>query len=196
MSKILLVVEGKHEWTGAAQAWVSRLLGGNHEFVADRLANSPARVHGKGRGYEKKAIRWLIEAQKRDYDALVLLVDRDGNENREREITTAQRYGLADGQNGLPRAMGVAVEMFDAWMLADEQALTRVLGVTIQTQPEPENLRNPKKRFTDLVPDSFGQTPVADLYKRIAEEADIERVKARCPGGFQVFADRLQQMRL
>lgn len=35
------------------QQLVNRVLGGNHEFKASRLADSPVRVHGKGRGYEK-----------------------------------------------------------------------------------------------------------------------------------------------
>ncbi len=196
MSKILLVAEGKHEHGGALQQLVSRVLGGNHEFKADRLADSPVRVHGKGRGYEKKAIGWLKEAQKRGYDALVLLVDCDENSDRESEIKNAQNWPLAIGDKHFPRAMGVAVEMFDAWIFADEQALSQVVGRTIQTQQDPEKIADPKKHLRLLLQSEASRPPDAELYSDVAEEIDLERLRLRCPRGFGTFAQRIEEMRL
>lgn len=196
MSKILLVAEGEHEHGGALQQLVSRVLGGNHEFKASRLADSPVRVHGKGRGYEKKAIRWLMEAQKRGYDALILLVDRDGNRDRESEIKSAQQYPKAIGDKPFPRAMGVAVEMFDAWIFADEQALSRVVNTTIQTQQAPEGITDPKEHLRLLLQSKVGRTPNAKLYSDVAGELDLERLRSQCPAGFGTFAKRIEEMRL
>ncbi len=196
MSKILLVAEGKHEHGGALQQLVSRVLGGNHEFEADRLANSPVRVHGKGRGYEKKAIRWLMVAQKRGYDALIPLVDRDENMDRESELKIAQQYPTAIGDKHLPRAMGVAVEMYDAWIFADEQALSRVVGAIIQTQQAPEAIAKPKEHLRMLLQREAGQTPNAKLYSDVAGEIDLKRLRSRCPAGFGTFAQRIGAMQL
>ena len=196
MSTSLLVAEGKHEAAGALQKLVSRVLGGNHKFVFQRLANSPGRVHGKGRGYEKKAIRWLIEAQKSGGNALVLLVDRDGNTTRESEIDAAQQYSNAMGDSFFPRAMGVAVEMFDAWVFADEKALSQVLGKTIQTQKHPERIANPKEHLRLLLQSEASVTANADLYYAVAEKTDLEQLTSRCPRGFGTFAQRIKEMRL
>ena len=175
---------------------VSRVLGGNHEFEADRLANSPVRVHGKGRGYEKKAIRWLMVAQKRGYDALIPLVDRDENMDRESELKIAQQYPTAIGDKHLPRAMGVAVEMYDAWIFADEQALSRVVGAIIQTQQAPEAIAKPKEHLRMLLQREASRPPYAKLYSDVAGEIDLERLRLRCPAGFGTFAQRIEEMRL
>ncbi len=196
MNKILLVAEGKHEHGGALQQLVSRVLGGNHEFKADRLANSPIRVHGKGRGYKKKAISWLKEAQNRGYDALVLLVDRDGNMDRELEIESAQQYSVTNGDKPFPRAIGVAVEMFDAWIFADEQALSRVVGTTIPTQQDPEEITDPKEHLRLLLQSKAGRTPDAELYGDVARQTELAKLRSRCPRGFGTFAQRIEEMPL
>jgi hypothetical protein len=74
--------------------------------------------HGKGQGYFKKALRWILEAERRGYDALVLVIDQDNTPERVQEINKAQN----DQRVTLRRALGVAIRTFDAWMLADEQA--------------------------------------------------------------------------
>lgn len=47
-----------------------------------------------------------------------------------------------------PRALGMAIRSFDAWMLADDGVLTLVLGKPIDTQPSPEKNRDPKEACT------------------------------------------------
>jgi hypothetical protein len=89
----------------------------------------------------------------RGANALILLIDEDGRSERIREISDAQDYH----QSQLARAMGVAIRMFDAWMLADEEALTEVLGYTVNTQPDPETIGHPKQVCADLLAESGNQ---------------------------------------
>lgn len=138
--RVLVVVEGKHESDGAVRALIKQLRHDLIDLEFDKLANATTRVHGTGRGYFKKAIGWMREARKRGFGAVILLVDRDQVGERLNEITDAQNHtSICD----IPRALGVAVEAFDAWMLADQQALSGVLGVNIQTQPDPESIAHP-----------------------------------------------------
>jgi hypothetical protein len=190
--RVLVVVEGKHEHEGAVGTLIQRLRPDLADLEFERLANSDIHVHpGKGRGYEKKAIRWMREAHKRGYEAVVLLVDRDKVAERTTEVTSAQNHTAACT---IRRALGVAIESFDAWMLADEKAVSKVLAKTVQTQRDPEAIANPKERFTEALAGLGLEWGGAALYARIAATLDISRLEARCPQGFAVFADRLRNI--
>ena len=176
--RVLVVVEGMHESGGAVRALIKQLRHDLIDLEFDKLANATTHVHGKGRGYFKKAIGWMREARKRGFGAVILLVDRDQVGERLNEITDAQNHtSICDS----PRALGVAVEAFDAWMLADQQALSGVLGVNIQTQPDPESIAHPKQHFKDLLAELGAASVDAGLYARIAEKLDISILATRCP---------------
>ncbi|MDQ3440346.1 MAG: hypothetical protein M3478_08365 [Planctomycetota bacterium] len=68
----------------------------------------------------------------------------------------------------IPRAMGVAVLTFDAWMLADEQALTMVLSRPIQRQPDPERIGDAKGSCIALRDESGSELGLAELYAELA----------------------------
>lgn len=133
--KVLLVSEGKHELSGSLESLVRRISSRELDVHHDRVSRNDIHTHrGKGQGFFKRAIRWLLEARKRGYEAIVLVIDEDGYAERTSEIKEAQYYsGVV-----FPRAFGIAIRTFDAWMLADERALTTVLGCQIQRQPAPE----------------------------------------------------------
>ncbi len=190
--RVLVVVEGKHEHEGAVGTLIQRLRTDLVDLKFDRLANSDIHIHhGKGRGYFKKAIRWMLDAQEDGFDAIILLVDRDRVAERVVEIAEAQNH-IAVCR--IPRALGVVVEAFDAWMLADEKAVSAALGAAIDTQPEPEGIAHPKEHFNALLAGLGLEWGGAALYTRIAATLDISKLAARCPQGFAVFANRLRTM--
>jgi hypothetical protein len=188
--KILLATEGKHE-PGAVQAFVKRLVPGNIVFELDRVSRPDIHAHhGKGQGHFKRAVRWLLEAKKQGVDALIFLVDEDGRKETTSDINQAQSHDLIS----LPRAFGVAIRTFDAWMLADEKALSSVLGRPISRQPDPETIGNPKQICIDLHNDSNNSGPLRDIYTSIAEAAEIHILETRCPKGFAPFASRIREL--
>ena len=79
--KVLLVAEGKHERgkedrDGALETIVRRLHQGICQCDLDRVSRKDIHAHhGKGQGYFKKALRWMLHAQELGYDALVLVID-------------------------------------------------------------------------------------------------------------------------
>ena len=148
--------------------------------------------HGKGQGYLKRCIRWMLHAEKQGYDAIVLLVDRDGEKNKNRisEVDAAQVNPLAS----IRRAFGVAVESFDAWMLADQVALSKVFKSTVQRQPDPESMVNPKQAFRQLFQTTQFEGSVSEHYAEICAVADLAIWQERCPRGFAPFAERVRSL--
>jgi hypothetical protein len=149
-----------------------------------------ATLHGKGRGYFKRALRWALEARKRGFDALILVIDEDHRPERITEVAEAQDDLTVEA----PRALGVAIHTFDAWMLADQQALSLVLGTQVATQPNPEAIGDAKTRCHELMNGSNCQHSQSELYAQIARSLSITRLQERCPNGFGVFAERVRAL--
>jgi hypothetical protein len=146
--------------------------------------------HGKGQGYFKKALRWILEADKRGYDAIVLVIDQDNAPERVQEITSAQN----DQRVALRRALGVAIRTFDAWMLADAQTLTHVLGYAVSSQRSPEDVSDAKSVCTQLLGKSPTAMSQSGFYALVAREADMSMLTRQCPKGFAPFAQRVRSL--
>lgn len=189
--KVLVVSEGKHEQAGALENLLRQFGADRAELAHDRLASNRIHVHhGKGGKLFKRAVRWIKEADKRGADALVLLVDEDGESERRTQISEAQCSSLSL----LPRAMGVAIRSFDAWMLADERALSEVLGCTVSRQPDPEPIRDPKAVCASLLEGGQNRMAQREMYARVADRIDIQVLLSRCPCGFRPFAERVKRL--
>jgi len=190
--KLLVVSEGKHELdadseTGALVELLRRMI--PTEFscerrkVSDRVVQQVA-LQGKSANYEKRLLQWLRYAEREGFDGLALVVDEDGETGRRKGIKNAQSQMAL---TSLPRAFGLAVRSFDAWMLADEKALSDVLGKKIDRSKNPEKISDPKrecKTLLDTCDNLFSQT---DFYAQIAKSADLDCIAKRCPQGFVPF---------
>ena len=195
--RVLVVSEGEHEQGGALENLLRRLGGKEAKFVFDCVRRDDIHAHhGKGPGYIKRALRWLKEAKRREMDALILLVDQDHPEYRRSEqVREAQEYcNPKVPAFNLPRAMGVAIKMFDAWMLADEKALTEVLGCTVARQRDPETIGKPKKVCERLLESGTNAMAQRKMYAEVALRLDIDILTSRCPKGFRPFAEYVRQV--
>jgi len=189
--RVLVVSEGKHELSGALENLLKRLGGVSASLEFDHVSNNAIHaVHGKGQGYFKRAVRWLKEAEDRGANALILLIDEDGRSERVIEIRNAQDYQ----QSQIARAMGVAIRMFDAWILADEKALTEVLGYNVNRQSDPETIANPKQVCADLLADSNKGISQSEMYARVSCNIDIDMLCDRCQSGFKPFATYVRRI--
>jgi hypothetical protein len=190
--KVLIISEGKHELGGALETIVRRLTGITSPIDVIKVSDPALRVHhAKGPGYFKKAIRCLLYASDHGYDALVLLIDQDDQIDRRRQLSDAQEHLQL---STIPRAMGVAVITFDAWMLADERALATVLSHPVQRQPDPERTRDAKGACSALRDEAGSDLSLADLYAALAAVMDLDLLEERCPQGFEPFAHRARRM--
>jgi hypothetical protein len=191
--KVLLVSEGASELGGALQTIVERLMSVDCEFVTEKAKNIP-RMHGKGGQLFKKAVQCLYEAGKRECDALVFVVDEDGEDDRIEQLERAQQH-FNDAPSDVRGAVGIAIRAFDAWMLADEKALGIALGQYVPKQRRPETNNRPKQDCGALLDRSsipYGNRP--EFYREVARTADFDVWRNRCPRGFGRFAERVDLM--
>jgi hypothetical protein len=195
--RVLVVSEGEHEQGGALENLLRRLGGKEAQLVFDCVRRDDIHAHhGKGPGYINRALRWLKEAKGREMDALILLVDQDNpGYRRSEQVREAQEYcNPKVSAFNLPRAMGVAIKMFDAWMLADERALTEVLGCTVARQPDPETIGKPKQVCARLLESGTNQMAQREMYAAVALRLDIGTLTSRCSKGFKPFAEHVRRM--
>jgi hypothetical protein len=200
--RVLIVSEGpnelgKAEHAGALEALVARLRTDVTEFDSITVRHPElGKVHAKGEGgMFKRAIACLRYAERYRFDAVVVVVDQDDEKYKYRrnEFSRAQE---SDKYLGVRRALGVAVLTFDAWMLADEVALTGAFGTgtAVMTQPNPEMMGDAKSQFKRLR-DTYGcEEGSSELYAEVARRARIEVLEERCKEGFGVFARRVRGM--
>lgn len=83
---------------------------------------------------------------------------------------------------------------FDAWMLADETALSAVLSRQVPREPDPERVKDAKRVCTALRDEAGTDMSLAELYAALAERIDLDVLVGRCPLGFEPFAGRLRAM--
>lgn len=196
--RVLIVSEGKHELgadleSSSLIALVRRMLPVSCEFESMKVGNPSVKTHrpqGKSQAYEKRALAWVGFAKKCGFAALVLVIDQDGYADRENGIAAAQENGAI----ALPRAMGVAIKSFDAWMLADESALSTALDTTISRQRSPEQIRTPKEQCQQLCETHGLSCGLAELYFIIAQCIDLQILSDRCPRGFAPFRRRVESI--
>lgn len=182
--KLLIISEGKNELHGALPVLVQRLLARTCSYDVKKISDHDLRVHaGKGNCFTKKAIRCLVHASERGYDGVVVVIDQDNDRSRIGQFQKAQEHQ----QNPIPRALGIAVRTFDAWMLADEVAIATAVGQAVQKQPDPESMSDPKTVGMQLK-SSLPSLGLSDLYLAIAQAARLEVLLDRCPTGFAPFA--------
>jgi hypothetical protein len=196
--KVLVVSEGPHELgdsehEGALVILVRRILGNRADCSVVDVRDPGVRVHlrpGETGGFRKRALGWLRYAERQGFEALVLVIDQDGYKERERQIAEAQ----SDSRLALPRALGVAIRSFDAWILADEKALSRVLRFQVSCQKAPEEIRDPKAVCRQLLQEGGDILPQRELYADTLRLVAIELLEQRCPRGFAPFAQRMRSL--
>jgi hypothetical protein len=141
---------------GAAHHLVSRAVTAPVEFVAPLLL-SGRRPSGSDLLVEKNLVRlctWPVRAEAPD--AFVFIVDGDGDGQRRRRLQQAvqDRPGVV---------VGVAREAFEAWLLADLDAVRSVLQVRIDDLGDVERMpaSSVKERLDGLLAESGRGAPEA-----------------------------------
>jgi hypothetical protein len=200
--RILVVAEGEHELAdfsenGSLIILLRRILA-DFSFRAEcrPIKSFNRRVHvrddrrARGDRHARKLIAILDEAEKGRFDAVCILFDRDGDKSRELAATTAQETNYV----AIPRAVGVAVESYDAWYLADELALTTELKVNVDRQSDPEVEKSPKDKVRRLLQAHNYPVSQREFYSAIAASISLQLLINRCPAGFAVFHERVKSI--
>jgi hypothetical protein len=193
--KVLLVAEGDHEHAGALARLVERLLGFPVEIDPKTVRDVPitAQIQGSKDKLKRKALSWLRHAQAEGHDAVVLVVDHDGYDDRHRQLTEAQDAFTTEFH--LKRAFGVAVRTFDCWMISDEVALKLATGKVVNQFSDPEESAEAKQICRNLLKSStLPDRSQGEFYADVAKNIRVDILENRCPTCFKPFAERVRNL--
>ncbi len=156
---------------------------------------SPLRTRGrtaKGSDLRRKQtlrelLTWLTPSF--EPDLVIVLVDSDGDPLRKTQL---QNYALG---LHVERIFAVAVQEFEAWLLADFALVGKVLGTKRSFAGPPEGLApgRAKAELAEWVKVSAARSgrSVSDLRREIARECDLQVVRSAC-GSFAALLDDLR----
>jgi hypothetical protein len=122
-------------------------------------------------------------------DLAVVIVDADGDSRRKPTLDEAV------SKVRVSRVVAVAVQEFEAWLIADEVAAAAVLGQRLSRSKDPEQMaRREAKELLKGWLETSTQTDSAawELRRDIAARADLEVMAERCPA-FDLFRHELIQ---
>jgi len=143
----------------------------------------------------KKVARALREASGGKFSSVVIVVDRDRDPDRTRQLR--QGRDLLEYQGLPPCAVGTAVETFDAWMIADPNAVEAAGGDKGKCHASPESLDGTEDRGRH--PKSYaaaafgGVDGLSVKYAAVARHLRIDYLERCCPQGFAPFAAEVRE---
>jgi Domain of unknown function (DUF4276) len=219
--QVVLYIEGKHDET-SLPTLILRILkyhGKNDaenefEFTTKRhkendnkiQGRGAARVHGKWgastetkiSGYQKKILSMLKEAEENSFDYVVFLIDQDGYADRTRDAREIlqDKWVLKKFTHipDIPSVISVAIEALDAWVLTDEEALSKVTGQIIPKQKEPENFKgNPKNVCQKILEDSKKELSLSNFYKEIFENLNVKNAE-KSSKSLEDFSEQIKKV--
>ena len=207
--RVLLVGEGRHELGDRQEEFLSGDALGPLATLVCRIINRDETIRFFGRAGKrirnvhrgKASSAWVKKvysaiwhaANDTDghaFDAVVIVVDRDGEKNSNRLSHMKQGRDMF-GASRFPCALGVAIEAFDAWMIADAQAIEAAGGDGDKAHASPEEIHRPKEE-ADAIFGTRGGTGLGFRYAVVAGKADLACLESCCPQGFKPFADEVR----
>jgi len=180
---------------------VERMLGVQGELCPLQNAGI-GYLRGAGAGRLcRDGAKMVRECCRAGAEAAVIVIDRDRTAPRERwRRLDEQRRRIREDRErpvAIPVAIGVAVETIEAWLLADELALCRVLGLPNPEKPmaSPEGLDGTPGEATHpkcvlnryFARDTKQDREFLDRVAAVAREMDLDVVARMCPEGFERF---------
>lgn len=116
-------------------------------------------------------------------DLAVVLVDRDEDSKRASKL---RRY--CDELRS-PVVVAVAVKEFEAWLVADDASVGRVLGTKFPTLAKPETLSVGEAKDSLRAAIARSEIGAMDARRRIATECDLAIVAKRCRSFTRLLKD-------
>jgi hypothetical protein len=119
-------------------------------------------------------------------DLVVILVDRDGKPKR-RALLRSHLNGLMTS----PWVIGIAREEFEAWLIADEAAVAKVIGQPVNRTKKPESLRpkEAKRIFNDWIATAVPRDQQVRVRREVASHIDLAVLQKRCPAFGEFLRD-------
>lgn len=138
--------------------------------------------------------------------------DRKNCKKRFDEVKKGIEDGFAayEGENQVRTMAVVAVKMIESWLMADPESFNKAFGKPknsksnrnmfpknpelewgAKNQPQSNYPKNQIKRILD----QYQQEPNRDTFRKLAEEANIDVLKEKCPISFSDFYNQVQKLK-
>lgn len=121
----------------------------------------------------RRILRWADPRLRPD--VAIVLVDQDGDVDRRSMLSAC----IANPPQVIPIVLGIAVEEFEAWLIADHAAVNRVLELQEDPWPKTETMRprHAKELLGRLVEGSERGASTPDLRLELVRAMDLNRAR-------------------
>jgi hypothetical protein len=183
---------GKNTWVQSMSSSGRRCRksgnSGPEAILFDRPQNVRARTARGSDLLHERTLRQLLTWPKatQQPNLAVVVVDADGDNQKASRLRQT-----AESISGQPTIIAVAVQEFEAWLLADPAALASALGTSVQPIVSPEALapRAAKQQLMTLL--AARGTEGRLLRHELARTLQLVQLRNRCPS----FNDFLRDLR-
>lgn len=175
MPKIGLAVEADSDET-VYKKLLDRLVPGPHEW-------KPRATRRRGHGFVKEIPEICESFAVAKVKVGVFILDADSIKTSEINARLAQLRAELEGESRFTPVYGVVVRNLNALFLADETSFTRVFGVTVPRQPDPETIPNPVETLASvlsLCTHIHGELPEFHFIE-LSDHVRHEVIYDRCP---------------
>lgn len=181
------------EELGAAHLLVRRCLERSRSLAPESIQfEEPLRSRGKlAKGsmlHSPNTLRPLLFWADEDMrpDLALVLVDADGKEDRQTELDSALQELTVDA------VVAVAIQEFEAWLIADPEAVKSVLRKPLSPPRPPERLgrRQAKELLQQWSDEHASKREPAELRRQLVRECDLDTLARVCPA----FAELLRRL--
>jgi len=152
-----------------------------------------SRLHGSGRGYQRKLRFALEQARDLGMEGLVAAVDADVDADSREKLRAlwAGREEDRAKRPFLPAGLGCAVPHSEAWLITDQDAVRRALGIPA-TEAIPKS-KYPKDALNELMKKWKPDIPLLDLLVVLASEVDPDRQAQKDATGYLAFVTDVRE---
>jgi hypothetical protein len=189
--------ELREEMLGAAHVLIRRVIAEEWSLAQEAVRfDAPNRTRGRlARGSDllhERRLRQLLTWAKPEQcpDLAIVLIDADGDHQRGTRLRTAL------SSIRVVVAIGLAVEEFEAWLLADLRTVQRVLGADtvsgLPTTPERLKPREAKACLNVYLGEHAAES--RRLRREIADQCSLDELRDKCKAFHQLSSD-LRAMR-
>jgi len=146
-----------------------------------------SRLHGAGRGYDKKLLYAVLQAKDENACGLIATIDADKDGKQRIDPLRAGRESHRQKYPEIAIAVGCADPNHEAWLMDDQEAVRAALSIP-HDQSIPKSKR-PKEDLDKLIDEWMQGRDRIDLLKDITRQVRMERCHRRAETGYQAFVD-------